>query len=115
MGQDENKYGSTSTKFCAGDFRSSAWSCTQQGKRQGTGALRRLLWAVLLQEKLLCALRLYEMNDVSGPATMATRTNIARLFLVIAGLMAMAWAFAVFPVFRSENVVVDVGTAVIAG
>ena len=55
------------------------------------------------------------MNDVSGPAMMATRTNIARLFLTIAGLMAMAWAYAVFPVFWSQNVVVDVGAAVIAG
>ena len=55
------------------------------------------------------------MNDVRGPATVATRTNIARLLLAIAGLMAMAWAFAVFPVFWSENVIVDVGRAVIAG
>jgi hypothetical protein len=55
------------------------------------------------------------MNDVGGLARMATRTNIARLFLAIAGLMAMAWAFAVFPVFWSQNIIVDVGTAVLAG
>jgi hypothetical protein len=55
------------------------------------------------------------MNDVSGLATVATKTNIARLFLAVVGLMAMAWAFAVFPVFWSENVIVDVGRAVIAG
>ena len=55
------------------------------------------------------------MNEVGGLTTVATRTNIARVFLAIAGLMAMAWAFAVFPVFWSENVVVDVGRAVIGG
>jgi hypothetical protein len=46
---------------------------------------------------------------------MATRINIARLILVTAGAAAMAWAVIVFPVFRSENVIVDVARAVIAG
>jgi hypothetical protein len=46
---------------------------------------------------------------------MATRTNIARLILAIAGAMAMAWAIAVFPVFWSENVIVDVARAIVAG
>ena len=55
------------------------------------------------------------MSDVSGLVAMATRTNIARLILAIAGTMAMAWATAVFPVFWSENVTIDVAGAVVAG
>jgi hypothetical protein len=55
------------------------------------------------------------MSDVSGLVAMATRTNTARLIVAIAGAMAMAWAIAVFPVFWSENVIVDVARAVIAG
>ena len=55
------------------------------------------------------------MSDVSGLAAMATRTNAARLILAFAGAMTMAWAFAVFPVFWSENVIVDVARSVIAG
>src|SRR5579862_3889675 len=55
------------------------------------------------------------MSDVSGLVAMATRTNVARLILAIAGATAMAWAIAVFPVFWSENVIVDVARAVIAG
>ena len=55
------------------------------------------------------------MNDGSGLAAMATRTNTARLILAIAGAMAMAWALAVSPVFWSENVIVDVARAVLAG
>lgn len=42
-------------------------------------------------------------------------TNISRLIFVIAGVMAMAWAFAVFPVFLAGNVIIDVAGAVIAG
>ncbi len=55
------------------------------------------------------------MNDGSGLAAMATRTNAARLILAITGAMAMAWALAVSPVFWSENVIVDVGRAVLRG
>jgi|SRR5579862_1610809 len=46
---------------------------------------------------------------------MATRTNIARLILALAGVLAMAWAIAVFPVFWSENAIVDVARAIFAG
>jgi hypothetical protein len=46
---------------------------------------------------------------------MATETNIARLVFAIAGAMAMAWAIAVIPVFWSENVIVDVARAIVAG
>ena len=45
----------------------------------------------------------------------AARNNSARLILAIAGAAAMAWAFAVFPVFWSENAIVDVATAVTDG
>lgn len=45
----------------------------------------------------------------------ATNKSTVRLALGIAGVMAMGWALAVFPVFWSENVVTDVGSAVIAG
>jgi hypothetical protein len=55
------------------------------------------------------------VNDIGGLAAVATRTNVTRLILAIAGLMAMAWACAVFPVFWSENSIVDVARAVIAG
>jgi hypothetical protein len=46
---------------------------------------------------------------------MMTRNNIARLILAIVGVVAMAWVIAVFPVFWSENVIIDTARAVIAG
>lgn len=55
------------------------------------------------------------MSHVGSVAGMATSKNIARLGLGIAGAMAMAWAVAVFPVLWSEQVIADVGTAVMAG
>jgi hypothetical protein len=50
-----------------------------------------------------------------GFVALATRINIARLILAITGAMAMVWALAVIPVFLSENVIVDVARAVMAG
>jgi hypothetical protein len=50
-----------------------------------------------------------------GFAAIATRVTIARLILAITGVLAMAWAVAVIPVFYSENTIVDVAGAVIAG
>ena len=54
------------------------------------------------------------MSRVSH-AAMATRANILRFVLVIAGALAMVWALTVIPVFVSENVIVDVAAAVMAG
>jgi len=48
-------------------------------------------------------------------AGVATKGDIARLILAIAGAVAMAWAVAVFPAFRSENIIVEVARAVMAG
>src|SRR5216683_4965506 len=48
-------------------------------------------------------------------AAIATRVTIARLILAITGVLAMVWAVAVIPVFLSENAIVDVARAVMAG
>jgi hypothetical protein len=48
-------------------------------------------------------------------AAIINRANAARFGLAITGATAMAWAFAVFPMFSSENVIVDVARAVITG
>jgi hypothetical protein len=53
--------------------------------------------------------------DGNRLSAMAARNNSARLFLVIAGAVAMAWALTVVPVFWSENVIADVARAMIAG
>ena len=46
---------------------------------------------------------------------MPVRNRTARLILALAGGAAIAWALAVIPVFWSENVIVDVANAVMAG
>ena len=48
-------------------------------------------------------------------AAIATRATIARLILAITGVLAMAWAVAVIPVFFSENAIVDVARAITDG
>jgi hypothetical protein len=44
-----------------------------------------------------------------------TMNNIARLVLAIVGVVAIAWVIAVFPVFWSEKVIIDVAGEVING
>jgi hypothetical protein len=44
-----------------------------------------------------------------------TMNNIARLLLAIVGVVVIAWVIAVFPVFWSEKVIIDVAREVIAG
>ena len=46
---------------------------------------------------------------------MAAKNNIARFILAIAGAAAMAWAIVAIPTFRSENTIVDVARALMAG
>jgi hypothetical protein len=55
------------------------------------------------------------MSRLSSLAATATRANISRIAFVIAGVMAIAWAFVVIPTFWSENVIIDVARAVIDG
>jgi hypothetical protein len=55
------------------------------------------------------------MNGRPQHAVTIDRANAARFGLAIIGALAVAWAFAVFPVFRSESVIVDVARAVIVG
>lgn len=50
-----------------------------------------------------------------GFAAIATRVIIARLILMVTGVLAMVWAVAVIPVFWSENAIVDVAEAIRAG
>jgi hypothetical protein len=55
------------------------------------------------------------MSSSSAVAETAIGNTAARLFLATVGAMAIAWALAVFPVFWSEIVIIDVARAVMAG
>ena len=48
-------------------------------------------------------------------AAIVTRFTVARLSLAIIGVLGMAWAIAVIPVFFSENAIVDVAQAITNG
>jgi hypothetical protein len=55
------------------------------------------------------------VNKQPQRSVRVTKANAARLVFAIAGLMAIAWAGAAFPVFASENTIADVAGALIAG
>jgi hypothetical protein len=55
------------------------------------------------------------VNEQLQRSVKVNKANAGRLLFAIVGLMAMAWACAAFPVFASENTILDVAGALIAG